>query len=220
MAENAEVKGVQDVYAGNSEINALDFLVKQMIGATVNTAIPVIVTEVGAGGHENPAGRVTVKALVKQRDGNNLALPMADMFDLPYMRYQGGKVAVICDPVVGDIGLAVFAQQDSSNVRPGTSEPVQPGSFRAFDMADGFYIGGFLNRPPATWVELEQNGTVTIHAPQKIRLDAPTIEITGAIIAQNGITSSGAVVSSNGVVLDTHTHGGVEPGGGSTGGPN
>ena len=204
-AISTELKGMRDIYTGNSQANALSFLVKMML-AEVNTALPVRVISATADGHGEPAGRVSVKSLICQRDGYNNALPMAEMFELPYMRYQGGKVAVICDPMPGDIGLAVFAQRDSSNVQAGIAASVQAGSFRAFDMADGFYIGGFLNQPPEVWIELMQDGNIEINAPAKVKIVSPEVEITGHLTIGNGVTNGGDVLSSNGIVLDTHTH--------------
>jgi hypothetical protein len=72
--------------------------------------------------------------------------------------------AVIVNPVVGDIGLAVFAQADSSNVGEGTTAPQQPGSFRRFSQSDGFYFGGFHNAEPSVFIEVAQSGTVNIQA--------------------------------------------------------
>lgn len=226
-----EFKGIKTHYSGATKGNALMFLIENVIKNRVNTAIPVIVTSVNAGGSDSPAGRVTVRALVNQRDAEGNILPPSELFEVPYSRIQGGVAAIVIDPIPGDIGLAVFAQQDSSNVTAGTAAPVTAGSFRYFDMADGFYIGGFLNQAPSIYMELAQDGTAVVHAPQKIRLESPLIEITGQMVQTgedssegsvmvNGFTNIGGTVVSNGVVLETHTHGGVTPGGGNTGQPN
>lgn len=228
---STEKQGIKTHYSGATKGNALMFLVENVIKNRVNTAVPVVVTAVNPGGSGSPAGRVTVKPLINQRDGEGNILPPSELFEVPYSRVQGGVAAVVIDPVPGDIGLAVFSQQDSSNVTAGTKAPVTSGSFRCFDMADGFYIGGFLNQAPSVYLELTQDNTAVIHAPSKIRLESPLIEITGQMVQTgeesnkgsimvNGFTNIGGTITSNGVVLETHTHGGVEPGGGSTGQPN
>jgi phage baseplate assembly protein V len=88
--------------------------------------------------------------------------------------------------------------------------------------------------------------TATIEAAVSVTLDTPQTHITGDVQIDgtctvddlltygNGIAGTGGandniitgdfvqtagVLSSNGIVLATHTHGGVQPGGGSTGGP-
>lgn len=45
-----------------------------------------------------------------------------------------------------------------------------------------------------------------------------TVTVTGSISHNGSLTNTGSV-SSNGITLGTHTHSGVQPGGGSTGGP-
>jgi hypothetical protein len=111
------------------------------------------------------------------------------------MRYHGGICAVKLDPVVGDIGLAVFAQKDCSSVTQGTTEPQKPASFRENTMGNGFYIGGFLNQEPSCYVELKQSGEVVINAPAGLTIN-------------NNVTVNGDVVAS-GKSLVNHTHMGV-----------
>jgi hypothetical protein len=121
------------------------------------------------------------------------------------MRYHGGICAVKLDPVVGDIGLAVFAQKDCSSVTQGTTEPQKPASFRESSMANGFYYGGFLNKEPSYYMELKQDGSLTINAPAGINING-------------NVTVSGDVVAS-GISLVNHVHGGVESGGSTTSTP-
>ena len=236
MANNGSVKGNKRATSGSTQFNAMEFLIRNTILGLVNTAIPVIVTAVDAGGSGAPTGYVTVKPLVCQVDGFGETLDPAELFRVPYARVQGGIAALVIDPVPGDIGLAVFAKSDCSGVAQMQSKPVQPGSFRKFSMSDGFYFGGFLNRAPSVYVEVKQDAIVinaqtdvTINAPSKIRLDTPLVEITGQIVqtgesatgatTRGGLTNTGGSITSNGVVLETHVHGGVQPGDGNTGAP-
>lgn len=188
MAENSEVKGVANYAAGNSQYNALSFMIQQAIREQVNTCI--ICKVVGV-----TDGYVDVLPLVTQVSGKDEAIAPTTLYKLPYMRYHAGVAAVILDPVVGDIGLAVFAGKDCSNVKVGTSEPVPPASFRDNSMANGFFIGGFLNKAPSVFVELTQGGVVNITAP-------------GGVNINGNVTVSGDVVAS-GKSLVNHTHMGV-----------
>ena len=89
--------------------------------------------------------------------------------------------ALICDPKPGDVGLAVFAQQDVSTLTGGAS-PQQPGSFRCYDMSDGFYLGGFWGQTPTTFVRIEDSGDITITAPETVvvNTNAKTINATSS----------------------------------------
>ena len=180
MAESGIVKGVADEDVDSSDLNRLEFLIK-VLQRDMSTAIPVIITAVQAG-DTNAAGYVDARPLVAQLDAWGNSLPMAAIHHLPYFRLQSGRAAVVLDPVPGDIGLAVFAQSDCSNVKQGANQTVQPGSWRKFDQADGFYVGGFLNKSVDTFVRLAQDGSVTITAPGNVTIDTPTVTFTGDIV--------------------------------------
>lgn len=190
MAEDDKnvVQGVASYNAGSSQFNALSFIIQQAIREQVNTCIVgkvVAVTD----------GYVDFLPLVTNISGKGEAVEPTTLYKLPYMRYHAGIAAVILDPVPGDIGLAVFAGRDCSNVKAGTTEPQQPASFRGNSMANGFYIGGFLNQAPSVFIELTQGGAVNITA-------------SGGVNINGSVTVSGDVVAS-GKSLVNHTHMGV-----------
>lgn len=242
MAQDSsrEVYSNATLDTGASGFNILSFLVENIINRQINTALPVRVdscTKPGAGG---AAGYVSATPLICQRGADGNALQPVSIPKLPFFRLQCGKAAVVIDPQPGDVGLAVFAQKDCSALRVGETEPVQAGSFRAFDMSDGFYIGGFLGVPPETFVHLDPEArsvtvtgpkSVTVNADEKITLNAPLVEVTGRIVQTGemasgggssftgGFTNTGGRIVSNGITLETHTHTGVESGSDSTGGP-
>lgn len=185
------------------EYGALQFIVQSVL-SRVNTATLVKVVAVSAG-WVGAAGTVDVQPLVNQIDGSGNGRTMGVLHNLPYLRVQGGANAIILDPEVGDIGIAVFCSRDISKVKT-TKKISNPGSWAIHSMSDGLYLGGVLNGSPSQYVSFGTAG-VTIHSPIKITLDAPAIEIHGTV-SDNG-TNIGA----------THVHGGVQPGSGSTSTP-
>lgn len=235
MSKN--VKGPMRPTAPNSATNAISFIVENMVKGMVTTADVVIVESVDAGGSGEVAGYVSVKNLVCTVDAFNETLAPTTQFKLPYSRLQGGIAALIIDPEPGDIGLAVYTKRDSSNVKPEQKDPVQPGSFRMFDQADGFYIGGFLNQKPEIFLELTQDKEAILKAPKKVTIDSPETLIKGDVhiegfvqwdkyaqgesgpaVIQGGLKNTGGEIVSNGITLETHTHRGDS--GGITGEPN
>lgn len=170
------VKGTRDLGTDSSTFNVLNFLIETKIKGMVNTALPVIVTDVQGGGSDNPVGKVSVKPLITQTDAEGNALTTPEIYNLPYFRLQGGKVALVIDPVKDDVGLAIFAQQDVSNLQSGQTDATTPASFRNFDLADGFYIGGFLNKAPEVWLELKDD-SVILHTAEKVIIEAKTVEV-------------------------------------------
>lgn len=177
---------------GASEFNALSFIIENAIKGLVNTAIPVRVdacTVNSEAGSMQPAGYVSVTPLVQQRGADGKALDPVSIPKLPYFRYRAGKAALVMDPQPGDIGMAVFAQQDISNLTQEGNKPVPAGSFRSYDMSDGAYFGGLLGPSPEVWVYIAPTeGKIEINAPKdiilksgtKIDMQAPEISMKGS----------------------------------------
>ena len=207
MAEDTTRTSNRKLNSGASEFNALSFMIEQAIKGMVNTAIPVRVDSCTKPGPNGAAGYVSATPLVQQRGADGNSLMPVSLPQLPFFRLCGGTAAVVLDPQPGDVGLAVFSQQDASNLQAGSSEPVQAGSFRCFDMSDGIYVGGILGKTPTVYVELEQDkgvtvktpsneitvdkdgGNVTVKAQTKITLEAPTIELKGSLQMGNSAGS-------------------------------
>lgn len=205
MAEDTTRTSNRKLNSEASEYNALSFMMEQMIKGMVNTAIPVRVdscTKPGVGG---AAGYVSATPLVQQRGADGKALQPVSLPQLPFFRLQCGTAAVVLDPQPGDVGLAIFSQQDASNLEAGKTDPVQAGSFRCFDMSDGFYCGGFLNKAPTTYIHLDpEKGEITIKSPTKITLESQTIELKGALQMGNTAGSgSGDTIALTGNIQAT-----------------
>ena len=208
--------------SGSSVFNALSFMAENIVKGMVNTCIPVKVDSCTKPGTGGAAGYVSCTPLVMQRGADGNSLTPVSLPQLPFARLQCGNCAIVADPQPGDTGLAVFAQQDCSNVAQGGSDPVQAGSFRCFDMADGFYIGGFLNKAPDNWIYLNPEASdgaseIEVHATTAITLDAPRIILKGALTmtSQSGGDTTASLtgtlnatenVTGNGISLNSHTH--------------
>ncbi|MFJ3048519.1 oxidoreductase [Herbaspirillum chlorophenolicum] len=167
-------KGQQGPSSAASDFNLQQFMIRQVTGE-MNTATIVQVLAVTNDGDLSPVGFVDVLPLVSQVDGYGNATPHGVINGVPYSRLQGGQNAVILDPVVGDLGIAVFADRDISSVKANKGAAT-PGSRRRNDMADGMYIGGLLNGVPSQYVQFNASG-INVVSPQKITLSAPQVEI-------------------------------------------
>lgn len=194
-----------------SQFNALRFMIGSVVKGMVSTAIPVRVDAVELA--EAGAGYVDVTPLICQTDADGNALPNVTIPHLPFFRLQRGAAAIICDPKPGDIGIAVFAQQDCSRLTGGTT-PVAPATFRSFDMSDGFYLGGFWGPTPTTLIHLDDDETtITVTAPQNVivntttatvnasgsvEIDSPNTNLTGNLTVQGHITGRGGMAISGG----------------------
>ena len=208
----------------SGEYNNVSFAIRQAL-AKMQTATLVEVMACSNDGGLSPVGTVDIRPMVNQIDGSNPPnpTPFVTIYDVPYMRIQGGSNAVIIDPQVGDIGIAVFASRDISKVQS-TKAQANPGSYRQYDLGDALYVGGLLNGTPLQYIQFTDAG-ISIVSPTAITLTAPLITIDGALAQTGGnATMSGSLVTTGtvtaeGTNLHTHTHGGVSTGSGVTGEP-
>jgi hypothetical protein len=191
--------------SSTSELNAMLFLITQSLNLA-NVATLVKVTAVTGNG-VNPVGFVDVQPLVNLQDSQGNTSQRGETFNLPYFRLQGGKNAVICDPEVGDIGLAIFADRDISVVK-NTKKISPPGSYRRNSLSDGLYIGGFLNAAPEQFVQFKTDGiTITDKNANNIVMDADGIKINGVLFDRTRhVTNVVEVTADGGHTLTAHTH--------------
>ena len=194
--------GSADVGDMSNDYNVLSYIIAQHINKIATLAAVKVVAVQGGGVAQ--IGTVDVQPLVNQVDGAGNPTPHAVVYGLPFFRTQGGPNAVITDPVVGDIGAALFFSHDTSKVRA-TGGQANPGSFRRFDWADGVYLGCWLAAAPTRSVQLGSSGILAVD-PALIKLEAPIVETTAVLKAGNGATGTftsadgKTVVVTNGIV--------------------
>ena len=191
--------GAENPTTATSDYAAQSFLVWQIL-RSISGAKLVQVQAVTNNGGVSPVGFVDVAPLVNQLDGSNQAMPHGTVYHLPYFRLQGGANAVIIDPQVGDIGVAIVEDRDISSVKANKAQ-ANPGSKRIFDLADGLYLGGFLNGVPNQYFQFSAAG-IDIVSPTRIRMAAPDIVLqaqnTIGLTAGSQITNSAPVVEIDG----------------------
>ena len=134
----------------------------------------------------------SIKPLTMLIDAQNNAYERGVINNVPFFRLQGGINGIICDPQVGDIGLAVFCERDISMVKRNKVQS-PPSSKRQYDLNDAVYIGGFLNNTPQQYIQFTDIG-INIKT-------IGDVNINGMVIRKDG-----TIVTKDGVILDTHIH--------------
>jgi hypothetical protein len=203
----------QQANSAATDYTKLVFVFQQLMRG-IATATLVRVDACTNDGGLVPTGTVDVTPLVNQVDGQGQPVPHITIYGIPYNRLQGGANAVIMDPAPGDIGVCVFASRDISSVKA-TKAQANPASSRVFDYADGLYLGGFLNGTPTQYARFSSAGLELV-SPTKITLQAPEIDLVGAVHQSGGSSTFASPLAVQGTDVHTHVHGGVTRGGALT----
>ena len=233
------------VYAGNSDYNAIN----QQIEARIQRLETMFLGRVDSCQSSGVAGSKTVGAtpMSQMIDGNGNAYASPSYPSLPHYRIQQGTAAIIMNPRPGDIGVFICSKRDISNVSQG-KQPGPPGSTRSFSPSDAVMVGSIHTKAPTYYISFEDQDKILIHAPAgvtiesdtavtvkapQVTIDAAETTIKGHVTVEGGLNvagGSGAAVdgsltttgdvTADGISLTSHTHSGVTPGGGNTGGPN
>jgi len=184
---NGIPSGQQQSGTNLGEYQQITFMVQQAL-AKMQTATLVRIESCTNSGGLSPVGFVDVTPLVNQLDGQGNPTPHVTIYNLPYFRLQGGANGVIIDPQKGDIGVAVFASRDISQVKA-TRKQGNPGSHRQYSFADGMYLGGMLNGTPTQYVQFSAAG-IKIHSPTAVVLEAPDVQILAQTVEINASASA------------------------------
>jgi hypothetical protein len=185
----------QPIESLSSEYIAQVYLIKSLI-ARMATATLVQVVGVTNAGTTDAVGFVDLQPLVAQVDPDMNPTPHAIIRNNPYFRLQGGTNAIIIDPQVGDVGVALFASRDISAVNSTLAggkaavgqKPISPGSFRKYDMADALYLGGVLNGVPTQFIQFAAGG-VTITSPHPVTINGTDVNVNASVTCN--VTSTG-----------------------------
>ena len=211
-----------------SEVNRLNYIIKTALSG-LRTAMPVQVMSVTNSGGISPIGYVGVMPLVSSLDGDGQVVDHATIYNVPYMRIQGGSNGIILDPAVGDIGLAIVCDRDITAVKS-AKKVSAPGSLRKNDMSDMVYLMTIIGAAPTQYIQFNSSG-ITITSPNNVTVNAPTAIVN----ASTNVTMNTPILKVSGDIIDNfstntktiaqmrstyNSHYHSDPQGGNTGTPS
>lgn len=180
--------------------------------------------------YDRTTNRASVQILNQSITSTGEKLTKKPLENIPVLMMSGGGFTFSFPIKQGDTGWIVAADRDISVFKQ-LLQVFAPASYQIHRYKDSFFIpdkvNGFeLAEEDTNAVILTSldgttkisviSGQVTITTPQTVING--NIQVNGSIIATDTITSNTDVISA-GISGKSHTHSGVEPGGGSTGAP-
>jgi len=195
-----------------TEVGRINYVIKAALSG-MRTAMPVMVQNVTNSGGVEPIGYVDVQPLVSAVDGSGQVWDHGTIYNVPYMRIQGGSNGIILDPVIGDIGIATVCDRDISTVKE-SQDVSAPGSNRKNDMSDMVYLMTIIGAAPTQYVQFNEDG-ITVFSPTKVIINAPEVEVDAStsvkvtspnveIDASSACTINAPSIVLNGAVTQGH----------------
>ena len=177
----------------------------------VNTAMPckVVAIEKQEQRGVNIVGFVDIQLMIEQTNGQKKGNETAIICNVPYVRIQGGTNAVIIDPEINDLGVAIFASRDITNFKEARRQ-TPPATWRKFSISDAIYIGGIRNQKPVQYIHFRNDG-IEIYSPKRVHITTPTVLIDSDNTTIN--TSAKTTINANGgceINAETTNNGNVQ----------
>ena len=210
-----------------SEALRTELLIRTLL-MDMRTAVPVQVMAVHPGTGTPPTiGTVDVQPLVQVEDGSGKLWSMGQTYGAPFIRIQSGSSALVIDPSVNDIGLAVVCDRDISSVLASGGQISGPGSARTNSISDLVYVASIISAAAITQYLLMNSSGITLLSPNTVTIQGAQINLVGPVSQTNGtvtmqtkltvpnVNATTDVTVPNGSV-NGHYH--SDPQGGNTGG--
>lgn len=205
-------KGFMEENTNTNDYNKLQFIIRQSVLGLIDTCFVGIVQTV------NENFTVDVLPIVNGVDGDGNSVERSVVYNIPYLRYQGGECSVDIIPSVGDIGLICITKEDSSSAIESKSSSVPP-SDKKYNKSNGLYIasiastckeakhsltirdeGIIINTTANVSVSCDGNATVNVGKNSSItvggNLDAKVTGNLNASCAEATITATKATLDS------------------------
>lgn len=184
--------------------------------------------------YDRVSNRATVQPQVMMGSTSGEKISRAQIASVPVLNIGGGGFVLSFPIKPGDLGWIKASDRDISLYLQGGLKEEWPNTKRMHSFQDGLFIPDVLKTFTVDGEDAERvvlqttdattriaiaPGLVKITTPGTVEVDAPTVHMTGDLQVDGSITAQGEVTG-NGIVLSTHTHGGVQPGGANTSAPN
>lgn len=225
-------------FSDDAELYRLAF---EAIQSRVWTALPCVVEafpSVSGLGKMIIDVQPTINGIARAKDGTETSIQMPLLINCPVLWQGGGGVTSTFPIKQGDECLVILASRCidawwQQGFQPGPS--MNPPDLRMHDLSDGFAIVGLRSLPREFTVDPDNACLITDDGQTFFKLNPTSkaiamqasggINLNGVTIDSSGNLNSPATITGNtdvvggGKSLKTHTHSGVQTGGGTSGPP-
>lgn len=178
--------------------------------------------------YDRESNMATVRPIVALLTTGGEIVPRAQVARVPVLALGGGGFVINFPLQAGDLGWIEASDRDISLFMQGMQEDLAPNTRRLHSFEDGRFIPDVFAAYNVSEVGADAmtiqslNGAVRVEiSPTKLLLVASDVQIDATMTTINSNIETFGTLKNNGInVGSTHTHGGVQTGGGNTAVPN
>lgn len=184
----------------------------------VDDCLPCVVT--GVSGRD----RVTVQPQIMMGATDGSKVSRAPLASVPILNLGAGGFVMSFPVKVGDFGWIKASDRDTSLFFQGMKED-WPNTKRMHSFSDGFFIPHLMRAWTLDGADADRVVIQSVDGSTRVAIGAGIVEVTAASmhltgdLQVDGAFNADGGVTGAGIVLETHTHPGVQTGGGNTGAP-
>ena len=202
-----------------TDAGALGFIINKFLVGLEKVAPAKVIS------YDRTTNRAVVQILQYGITSDGEKIARQQINNIPVLMLSGGGFTFSFPIKEGNTGWILSADRDISTYKQ-NPDMFTPATYQIHKYKDGFFIpdmtntGFSLSEDDTNAVILTStDGTTKVSIKSgTVTITAPSAVINGDLTVSGTITASGDVVGA-GISLNTHTHGGVETGGSSTGTP-
>jgi hypothetical protein len=176
--------------------------------------------------YNESTNRVTLKPLVMMGTTDGRKISRAQVANIPVFRFGAGGFFIRFPVKPGDFGWLKASDRDISLVMQRGGREDWPNTLRQHSFSDGLFFPDTLrgwtvagaNANAMVIQSLDGSVCLSLHAG-KVQIDAPQVVINGNVQVVGNMAVTGSMTNNSINIGSTHTHGGVDSGPNSTGGP-
>lgn len=196
----------------------LNSIFKKML-QNVHGSLPAVVVS-----YDRAKNVATVRPLVAVLTSDGKTVQRAQIASVPVLALGGAGYVINFPLKAGDRGWIKANDRDIS-LYIQSSREAQPNTNRMHSFEDGHFIPDAMAQ--ATYaaedadklvIQTYDGVTKITMKPGEVRIKAALVKIDGPIAHTGLLTNTGGVVI-DGITFGTHKHTGIQPGGGTSGGP-
>lgn len=198
--------------------DSLTGLLRQVMGKFLQGVDDMMPATVLA--YDRVTNRATVRPQVMMVATDGSQVGRAQIASVPVFQFGGGGFLMSFPIQPGDLGWIKASDRDVSLFFQNEPSEAPPNTTRMHSFEDGLFFPDAMRQWTLAGEDAERAVWQSTDGTTRVAIGDGIVKVTAALMEVDGdLLVTGSITDGAGIVLGTHTHSGVDPGGGTSGPP-